>query len=104
MFKLLIECSKDISELNINFTDGTSVVRASEPSELPEPPEPSENTQHKSKKSQTQFKQAKEELLDFSTDFSTDFGPPQAESVKKPEIKENTRAPRVAHELQNLDI
>lgn len=97
MFKLLIECSKDISELSINFTDGTSVVRTSEP---PEPPEPSENAQHKSKKSQTQFKQAKEELLDLSTDF----GNPQAESVKKPEIKENTRAPRVAHELQNLDI
>lgn len=94
MFKLLIECSKDISELSINFTDGTSVVRASEPPEL------SENTQHKSKKSQTQFKQAKEELLDLSTDF----GSLQAELVKKPEIKENTRAPRVAHELQNLDI
>lgn len=98
MFKLLIECSKDISELSINFTDGTSVVRTSEP------PEPSENTQRKSKKSQTQFKQAKEELLDLSTDFSTDFGSLQAEPVKKPEIKENTRAPRVAHELQNLDI
>ena len=94
MFKLLIECSKDISELSINFTDGTSVVRTSEPSE------PSENTQHKSKKSQTQFKQAKEELLDLSTDFRVS----QAELVTKPEIKENARVPRVAHELQNLDI
>ena len=37
MFKLLIECSKDIQFLQINFSDGTSVVTSKEPEKNKEP-------------------------------------------------------------------
>ena len=90
MFKLLIECSKDISEIHINFTDGTSVVKS--------PDEEPKLTDKKPKK--TGFDEAREELLDLNSEDSiTEFN-----KVKKPEIVNPIRKAKVATELQNLDI
>ena len=40
MFELRITCSKDIDNLSINFSDGTSVVTESKPKETKEIKEP----------------------------------------------------------------
>lgn len=90
MFKLLIECSKDISEIHINFTDGTSVVKSPESLEL-----------QNSKPKKPKFAEAREELLDLDYDnCSGSF----SETVKKPDIVNPIRKAKVASELQNLDI
>lgn len=99
MFKLLIECSKDISEIHINFTDGTSVVKS--PDEEPKPkPKPKQSKLTDNKPKQTGFDEAREELLDLNSEDSiTEF-----DKVKKPEIVNPIRKAKVATELQNLDI
>lgn len=95
MFKLLIECSKDISEIHINFTDGTSVVKSPD-----EEPKPKQSKLTDKKPKQTGFDEAREELLDLNSEDSiTEFN-----KVKKPEIVNPIRKAKVATELQNLDI
>lgn len=101
MFKLLIECTKDISEISINFTDGTSVVKSEPESEpkldkkpkVPKPKEPN-------------FSDARRELLELddwdSSNISTSIVKPS--QVSKPEIANHDRQVKVATELQNLDI
>ena len=100
MFKLLIECSKDIQFLQINFSDGTSVVTSKEPKE------PKEN---KTERIQKENKEPKEpilpkrknleEYLDTDTDFSIN-----QEVIEKPVIQDLIRPPKVTDELQNLDF
>ena len=99
-FKLLIECSKDIDELHINFSDGTSSVVSKEPKE------PKEN---KTERIQKENKEPKEpilpkrknleEYLDTDTDFSIN-----QEVIEKPVIQDLIRPPKVTDELQNLDF
>ena len=92
MFKLLIECSKDISEISINFTDGTSVVKSTEPESQPtQPTQPNQKPK---------FTEAREELLDLDYSRTESF----SETVKKPDIVNPIRKAKVASELQNLDI
>jgi hypothetical protein len=91
-FKLLIECSKDIVDLHINFVDGTSSFQKSQKSEsVPDVPTPVGPISGTSKS--TQF-------LDTDTDYSSE----DSEIVKKPEITREDRPIKVAPELQNLDI
>lgn len=91
MFKLNIECTKDISELHINFTDGTSAVVEKPSTPVAKSPKP---------------KVEKQERVDPRfRDF--DEEPVQAvsnERIKLPEIPEVKRDVKVASELQNLDI
>ena len=91
MFKLLIECSKDIQFLQINFSDGTSVVTSKEPKENREPKEPILPKAPKRKNL--------EEYLDTDTDFSIN-----QEVIEKPVIQDLIRPPKVTDELQNLDF
>ena len=91
MFKLLIECSKDIQFLQINFSDGTSVVTSKEPKENREPKEPILPKAPKRKNL--------EEYLDTDTDFSIN-----QEVIEKPVIRDLIRPPKVTDELQNLDF
>lgn len=96
-FKLLIECSKDIDELHINFSDGTSSVVSKEPKE------------NKTEKIQKENKESKEpilpkrknleEYLDTDTDFSIN-----QEVIEKPVIQDLIRPPKITDELQNLDF
>ena len=94
MFKLLIECSKDIQFLQINFSDGTSVVTSKEPKENREPKEPKEPILPKAPK-----RKNLEEYLDTDTDFSIN-----QEVIEKPVIQDLIRPPKVTDELQNLDF
>ena len=100
MFKLLIECSKDIQFLQINFSDGTSVVTSKEPKE------PKENKTEKIQKENREPKEPilpkrknLEEYLDTDTDFSIN-----QEVIEKPVIQDLIRPPKVTDELQNLDF
>ena len=94
MFKLLIECSKDIQFLQINFSDGTSVVTSKEPKE------PKENKTERIQKEPILPKRKNlEEYLDTDTDFSIN-----QEVIEKPVIQDLIRPPKVTDELQNLDF
>ena len=90
-FKLLIECSKDIQFLQINFSDGTSVVTSKEPEKNREPKEPILPKAPKRKNL--------EEYLDTDTDFSIN-----QEVIEKPVIQDLIKPPKVTDELQNLDF
>ena len=99
-FKLLIECSKDIQFLQINFSDGTSVVTSKEPKE------PKENKTEKIQKENREPKEPilpkrknLEEYLDTDADFSIN-----QEVIEKPVIQDLIRPPKVTDELQNLDF
>ncbi len=102
MFKLLIECSKDIDNLSINFSDGTSVItETNQDKEI-------KNQQEQKTKIQKESKEVKEikeprrkleSYLDTEMDFSI-----QQEVVQKPIIQEVNRPANVSDELQNLDL
>ena len=102
MFKLLIECSKDIDNLSINFSDGTSVItETNQDKEI-------KNQQEQKTKIQKESKEVKEikeprrkleSYLDTEMDFSI-----QQELVQKPIIQEVNRPANVSDELQNLDL
>lgn len=93
MFKLNIECSKDISELHINFTDGTSAVV-----ETPNTPKKTENVRHEKNRENSVKSEAMLEPEELTVDKYNH------ETVKLPEIQVKNRPVNVAAELQNLDI
>jgi len=86
-FALHIECSKDISKLNIDFTDGSTMV-----TEEPKTKDNPSNIKHSTTTHQ--------EFLDTDTEF----GNVSQEVIQKPEIKQQERPVKIATELQNLDI
>lgn len=101
MFKLLIECTKDISEISINFADGTSVVKSSEKPEPAKPDKKPETTKPK----KPNFSEARGELLDLGdSSTSSNISNVKPSQVIKPEIANHDRQVKVATELQNLDI
>lgn len=87
-FRLLIECTKDISELHINFSDGTSIVK-----EAKSEKKISEKND-KPKKNNSQY-------LDTESEDSSSY---KSEIIEKPVISDKDRPIKVATELQNLDI
>ena len=103
-FRLLIECSKDIDELHINFSDGTSSVVQKEPerknSELKEL---SEYASKKSTSGEQKIAKEPRKKLDTYLDTEEDYTI-QQEVVLKPIIQEVQRPAKVSEELQNLDI
>ena len=96
-FKLLIECSKDIQFLQINFSDGTSVVTSKEPEKNKE--NKTEKIQKENKEPILPKRKNLEEYLDTDTDFSIN-----QEVIEKPVIQDLIRPPKVTDELQNLDF
>lgn len=100
VFKLSIECSKDISELHINFADGTSAVVENTPSETPETPEKNSTIPNALKKNTPKVSRTTKPFtpIDMSeTQVNQD-------KVKLPDIQPISRPVKVADELQNLDI
>lgn len=87
-FKLLIECSKDIEKLNIDFSDGTSAVSYGAPDPGPERTMPTKSPSRPG------------DLLDTSEDYSE----VSEEVVKLPDIDLSDRPVSVAEELQNFDF
>lgn len=102
MFTLNIECSKDIDELHINFTDGSSSM-VTKPKKKAEPREPKPK-ESPSKASET----PKEISIGYGggdlLDLDADFGHVGSEVVQKPNVDIGDRPVSVAPELQNLDI
>jgi hypothetical protein len=95
MFKLNIECTKDIHELHINFADGTSVVTSNSNHSVASTPRvPREQKQEK----QTKVRSEK------TLDTDVDFGNVSQEVVVPPDIQMQERPVKVAAELQNLDF
>ena len=98
MFKLLIECSKDIDTLSINFSDGTSVVTTKDDNHKEEkikkpkqePPKLTELSERK---------KPLDNYLNTDEDYSI-----SQEVIKKPEIPDTYRPPKITDELQNLDL
>lgn len=110
MFKLNIECTKDISFLKINFADGTSTILEDNPSSS-EQKSPKEVKKKESKKepkvitekSQTGKNYLKDDFLP-TEDGDSNFMIKNSQNVKLPELPDIDRPVKVADELQNLDI
>lgn len=108
-FKLLIECSKDIDKLSIDFSDGTSVIQESP--DKPDKPKiekhqdnkksPKPTSKHKPNPDKPKTKNNQDDLLDLN---AYDDDPVQSDVVQKPVIEDRERDVKVAEELQNLDI
>lgn len=84
MFELHITCTKDIDKLEINFSDGTSVVTSNS---------------DKSKESSVTY-----ESQDKPLDTSQDFGTLKPEAIAKPDTSVHRDRPKVASELQNFEL
>ena len=112
MFELHISCSKDIDELHINFSDGTSSVVSKNDNEnqnVKEKKEVRENRETKNVQTypKTKPKEDKESRRPLDTyldteDDSRDVQKKQ-EKIELPVIPDK-QSFKVADELQNLDI
>lgn len=106
MFKLLIECSKDISNLNINFTDGTSSIieKPLNRDKLPkqDTSKVSEDSEVSSLKPKRQKLTELSDFLDISDDSSEQVI--QSGIVQKPEVTLSDREAKVAKELQDFEL
>lgn len=101
MFKLNIECTKDIHELHINFADGTSVVTSPRNNDMASTPRvPRESKPKENSTSTPKPTGRREEFLDLDADF----GGVSQDVVSLPQINRSDRPVNVASELQNLDI
>jgi hypothetical protein len=100
-FRLLIECTKDIDELHINFSDGTSSVVSKDNKPKQEKSEKSENNEStkNSKYKEKEFRRP----LDTYLDTEDDIAPIKSEKIELPVIPDK-QSFKVADELQNLDI
>ncbi len=111
MFKLNIECTKDISFLKINFADGTSTVIEDKPSasSLPKETKKKDTDKKEPKKEHKEYKEYNrknymgDDLLPIN-DGDSNFIYKNAQNVKLPELPDIDRPVKVADELQNLDI
>lgn len=103
MFKLNIECSQDIEELNIKFKNGQTVTAKSVDSvdsvdsvgsvgSEPELPQPRKE------------RKALHEYLDVHADDTEPEALQEQIVPTKPVIPERSRAPSIAPELMRLDI
>lgn len=107
MFKLNIECTKDINELHINFADGTSVITssgnhgmASNKATRTSSPAPEVYRATSDETGSSSRANRKETFLDTDADF----GGVSQDVVKPPDIQMQQRPVKVATELQNLDF
>lgn len=90
MFRLLIECSKDIDKLQIDFSDGTTVVNE----------KPKTSAKQNSENISKQREMKKEQILSL-TDYDDAV---QQDIIEKPFIPDIQRNTKVAEELQNLNF
>ena len=113
-FELHISCSKDIDELHINFSDGTSSIVG--PDDKPKPPTPSTPKPKKPKAEKPKAEKPTEsepvqqaerrpgshrsEILDIDAEF----GGVSQDVIRPPEIQMEERPVKVADELQNFDF
>jgi|GEM_PF-5904327 hypothetical protein len=85
MFELHITCSKNIDKLNIDFSDGTTIVQEKHQIQKPV---------------KEKIESKKETYLNIDDDFSNI----QQEIIQKPIIENQERPIKIAQELQNFDF
>lgn len=106
-FRLLIECSKAIDELHINFSDGTSSIVSKDDNEYQKPKEHREQKENREHKQYPKVKPKEEKenrrTLDTYLDTEDDVVQTKQEKIQLPVIPDKESF-KVADELQNLDI
>lgn len=96
-FELHISCSKDIDELHINFSDGTSSVVSKNDNDYQKPKEKQQvKVKHKEEKEVRK-------PLDSYLDTSDEICETNKEKIELPVIPDKTTV-KIASELQNFDI
>ena len=100
-FRLLIECTKDIDKLSIDFSDGTSMVQHT-PDTDPKPK--NSNPRVKRPEGQRHDEVSTPSRKDAFIDTDTEFGSVSQEVVSLPTISTAGRPVKVAEELQNMDF
>lgn len=107
-FRLLIECSKDIDKLSIDFSDGTSMVQHTpDPDLKPKNSNPRvrpEGDRHRSSEVSTTPTMQTTRRKDGFIDTDAEFGTISQEVVPLPTISTSDRPVKVAEELQNMDF
>lgn len=104
MFKLNIECTKDIDELHINFSDGSSSVVTKPSQPKPKPSTDQTKNQNVGTVDTVDTPRRPGALRDQILDLDADFGGVSQEVIKPPEIQREDRPVKVAQELQNFDF
>lgn len=105
MFELHITCSKDISKLKIDFTDG-SCICTEDTKDSFEPKEQKESKKSKKTKEikETQNIEDSEDSGDPVPDWIIPDRPKKVEGQKPPEIPDLDRPPKIDEVLNNLDF
>lgn len=105
MFELHITCSKDISKLKIDFTDG-SCICTEDSKDTFEPKEQKESKKSKKTKEikETQNIEDSEDSGDPVPDWIIPDRPKKVEGQKPPEIPDLDRPPKIDEVLNNLDF
>lgn len=108
MFELHITCSKDISKLKIDFTDGSCICTEDpkDPKDSFEPKEQKESKKSKKTKEikETQNTEDSEVSGDPVPDWIIPDRPKKVEGQKPPEIPDLDRPPKIDEVLNNLDF
>jgi hypothetical protein len=105
MFELHITCSKDISKLKIDFTDG-SCICTEDPKDTKDSFEPKEQKESKKSKKTKEIKETQniEDSEDSVPDWIVPDRPKKVEGQKPPEIPDLDRPPKIDEVLNNLDF
>lgn len=114
MFELHITCSKDISKLKIDFTDGSCICTEDSKSSCDskgtkdsfEPKEQKESKKSKKTKEikETQNIEDSEDSRHSVPDWIIPDRPKKVEGQKPPEIPDLDRPPKIDEVLNNLDF
>ena len=102
-FRLLIECTKDIDKLSIDFSDGTSMVQHT-PSPESKPKVTRTSKENVSDDGQIGVPVSIPSRENEFLDIDAEFGSVSQEVVPLPSIPTEVRPVKVADELQNMDF
>ena len=108
MFELHITCSKDISKLKIDFTDG-SCICTEDTKDTKDSFEPKEQKESKKSKKTKEIKETQNiedsgNSEDSVPDWIIPDRPKKVEGQKPPEIPDLDRPPKIDEVLNNLDF
>lgn len=108
MFELHITCSKDISKLKIDFTDG-SCICTEDPKDTKDSFEPKEQKESKKSKKTKEIKETQNiedsgDSVNPVPDWIIPDRPKKVEGQKPPEIPDLDRPPKIDEVLNNLDF
>lgn len=103
MFELHITCSKDISKLKIDFTDGSCICTEDSKESPKEPKEPKKHKESK-KIRETQNIEDSGDSEGSVPDWIIPDRPKKVEGQKPPEIPDLDRPPKIDEVLNNLDF